>query len=165
MTCKYNATACGMGLGCPCSEEKQLTQQTQNEIDEAADFLRRLMKDNPDTDELMGEEIETLILAATNYHTVDPRIADFFNDDLGIGYGDDPIGFLIASHREMARQRNKAKANQPTCVTVDEFEVRVREKWRDAPTYSQGFNDIVNLVAENKNGIRIIPNKQGDGDE
>lgn len=37
----------------------------------------------------------------------DPRIAEFFKE-IPIGHGDDPIGFLIASHRGMAQQRNEA---------------------------------------------------------
>lgn len=39
---------------------------------------------------------------------VDPRIVEFFNE-IGIGYGDDPIAFLIASHRLMAHQRNEER--------------------------------------------------------
>ncbi len=34
------------------------------------------------------------------------RVAKFLFDETGIGGGDDPIGFIIASHRELARQRN-----------------------------------------------------------
>lgn len=39
---------------------------------------------------------------------IDERVLQFFHET-GIGGGDDPIGFLLLSHREMARQRNELR--------------------------------------------------------
>lgn len=39
---------------------------------------------------------------------IDGRVLQFFHET-GIGCGDDPIGFLLLSHREMARQRDELR--------------------------------------------------------
>jgi hypothetical protein len=49
------------------------------------------------------------------------RVAKFLFD-LGIGGGDDPIGFLIASHQYMAQQRNEAqKQTEAARSTLSHF--------------------------------------------
>jgi len=40
------------------------------------------------------------------YTEDEERVARFLSDDVGLGGGDDPIGFVIASHAELARQKN-----------------------------------------------------------
>ena len=40
----------------------------------------------------------------------------------GLGGGDDPVGFLIASHRELVRQRAVLRAKYPEILNEIEFE-------------------------------------------
>lgn len=44
------------------------------------------------------------------YSPDERRVATFLADLTGIGGGDDPIGFIMASHAELARQRNLMRA-------------------------------------------------------
>lgn len=67
--------------------------------------------------------IQEINLPALRASTPDPRIVEFFAST-GIGYGDDPIGFLLASHAELARQRNELRASTdgvvvPSWKTID----------------------------------------------
>lgn len=43
---------------------------------------------------------------AQPYSMDEERVARFLADEVGIGGGDDPVGFILASHAELARQRN-----------------------------------------------------------
>ncbi len=47
------------------------------------------------------------------YSEGEAQVAKYLVDLTGIGGGDDPIGFLIASHRELVRQRAVLKAKYP----------------------------------------------------
>ena len=47
---------------------------------------------------------------ARPYSEDEARVARFFMDEVGIGGGEDPIGAILASHVELARQRNLFKA-------------------------------------------------------
>jgi len=51
------------------------------------------------------------------YANVDQRIIDFFGE-LGIGCGDDPVGFLLASHAYMAKERNIYKKSLNDTIQV-----------------------------------------------
>jgi len=43
------------------------------------------------------------------YSPCEQRVAKFFMEVVGIGGGDDPIGFIIASHAALAAERQELK--------------------------------------------------------
>ena len=47
------------------------------------------------------------------YSPEEAEVARYLADLTGIGGGDDPVGFLITSHRELVRQRSVLRENYP----------------------------------------------------
>lgn len=47
------------------------------------------------------------------YSPEESEAAKYLTDLTGLGGGDDPVGFLIASHRDLVRQRTVLRAKYP----------------------------------------------------
>ena len=56
------------------------------------------------------------------YSPEETMVATYLTELTGIGGGDDPVGFLIASHFELARQRVLLKAKYPEIFHEIAFE-------------------------------------------
>jgi hypothetical protein len=56
------------------------------------------------------------------YSPKEAEAAEYLSELTGIGGGDDPVGFLIASHRELVRQRAVLRAKYPEILNEIEFE-------------------------------------------
>ena len=56
------------------------------------------------------------------YSPKEAETAKYLSDLTGLGGGDDPVGFLIASHREPVRQRAVLRAKYPEIFNEIEFE-------------------------------------------
>ncbi len=58
------------------------------------------------------------------YSPEEQRAAEYLTDLTGVGGGDDPVGFLIVSHRELVRQRTVFREKYPEIFNEIAWEPR-----------------------------------------
>lgn len=58
----------------------------------------------------------------TRYSPEEAKVASYLTELTGIGGGDDPVGFLIATHFELARKRALLKSKYPEIFHEIAFE-------------------------------------------
>ena len=88
------------------------------------------------------------------YSPEEAKVANYLTELTGIGGGDDPVGFLIASHFDLARQRALLKAKYPEIFHEIAFEGT--DDTQRAEPMSEEMAERVSRLVE---GISTDPNE------
>ena len=94
------------------------------------------------------------------YSPEEARVANYLTELTGIGGGDYPVGFLIASHFELARQRVLLKAKYPEIFHEIAFEVT-----GDMQGAEPMSEELAERVSRMVDGISTDPNESRDDED